>query len=168
MSRQGGGDENFAGRPSGPGAFFEAFRRRSKSDSKSGRRPAIINVLRNSIPWTDRGNSRTGGRHHGAHPVVPCIPGVNASKLDPNPYYTYGYQNEYRTRNRSGSGSPGSNTAAKFYDIFRNRSQSVSVPTELRAHRVSVQCSLIVCAIVPFSILDLSSFRTHTCIVQHT
>lgn len=138
----------------GPAAWFlfDAFRRRSKSDSKS-KRPNLIAAIKNSIPWSEhRSNSHDstqGGHHldvnrqfHGAScPVTP-------NHLDP--YYTYSYQGEYRSRSRSGSGSSGSGHPGmipRVYDIFRNRSQTLAAPTELKACRVSrFACCLLCCS----------------------
>ncbi|KAI1288097.1 5'-AMP-activated protein kinase subunit gamma-2 [Halotydeus destructor] len=122
---------------------FTPFRRRSKSDSK--KQGSIISTLRNKFKSGISGSSVDSSRSHLNSPDQmgggQAPSSSTMAKFHPNlssgnrvdPYFTYTYAGEYnRSRSRSGSGIP------RVFDIFnRNRSQSISAPTELKAQRIT-------------------------------
>ena len=146
----------------GPAAsLLDAFRKRSKSDSKS-KRPSFISAIRNShlnpfgdhrnrassaAATTSSGGSQDSGGSRGGlnvphvlrpnHPLASCP--VTPNHVDP--YYTYSYQGEYKSRSRRDSGS----SVPRVFDIFnRSRSQSVAgAPTELSKQQSASQRELM-------------------------
>ncbi|XP_035230769.1 uncharacterized protein LOC118202695 [Stegodyphus dumicola] len=102
-TRRQSGDDYLS--PSRRAALFEQFRPRSKSDSKS-KRPTFLTSLKNSF-FSGGGQKKTS--LDSESPLEPLQPG-----------------GDYRQRSRSGSETRGG-TMSKMIDLFRNRSNSLSI-----------------------------------------
>ncbi|KFM68392.1 hypothetical protein X975_01847, partial [Stegodyphus mimosarum] len=102
-TRRQSGDDYLS--PSRRAALFEQFRPRSKSDSK-GKRPTFLTSLKNSF-FSGGGQRKTS--LDSEPPLEPLQPG-----------------GDYRQRSRSGSETRGG-TMSKMIDLFRNRSNSLSI-----------------------------------------
>lgn len=130
MRRQSGDDALTGVSPSRKSALFDAFRPRSKSDSK-GKRPTFIATLRNSVHQTfhSGGSSPVGSK---STPVSP--PSNHHSPVSSGISITAGNHHHSPMdifaasfgRPRSGSESTRVGPVAKVIDMFRGRSHSVS------------------------------------------
>ncbi|XP_064463420.1 5'-AMP-activated protein kinase subunit gamma-1-like isoform X2 [Ornithodoros turicata] len=132
-SRRQSGDDVLVTSPSRKpsGALFDAFRPRSKSDSKgsSGKRPTnLMSALRSSVHnhgWFPT-REPLSKEVNGGHALTPPL-------TSPGALFDGGTL-EFR-RPRSGSDSRG--TVSKVMDLFRGRSQSVSVDGKSKKFAVS-------------------------------
>ncbi|XP_022645073.1 uncharacterized protein LOC111243559 isoform X3 [Varroa destructor] len=152
-------------RRTGPSHLFDAFRPRSKSDSK-GHHRNIMSAIKNTVN-SHHWFSTNGGAHSPGSPAALTPPALGSPTCGSpqgghSPYATYtagmtsahsplahdghyhtiagatspdGFDYRPQSRPRSGSESKGVGAVAKVMDMFRTRSQSMSLTPEAKAKK---------------------------------